>query len=117
MSQERVLTLLYDKTFPPRSQQQGNIIKQLQGLNLNGASQLGSQTMLKPTESLHQFNYYGHMNTTTGAPMRLFPEVVPEDDLEELEKEIEGVIRAGTGKRRADDQVLSLAQKINKTRG
>lgn len=49
--------------------------------------------------------------------MRLYPEVVPEDDLEGLEREIEEVIRAGTGKKRADDQVLSLAQKINKTRG
>jgi len=35
--------------------------------------------------------------------MKLYPEVVPEDDLEGLEKEIEEVIRAGTGKRRADD--------------
>ena len=97
------MTLLYDKTFPPRSQQEGNIIKQLQGLNLR-ESQMGSQTMLKPTESLHQFNYYGQMNMTSlGAPMRLYPEVVPEDDLELLEKEIEDVIRAGTGKRKADE--------------
>ncbi len=97
------MTLLYDKTFPPRSQQEGNIIKQLQGLNLR-ESQMGSQTMLKPTESLHQFNYYGQMNmTSSGAPMRLYPEVVPEDDLELLEKEIEDVIRAGTGKRKAEE--------------
>jgi len=117
MSQERVLTLLYDKTFPPRSQQEGNIIKQLQGLNLR-ESQMGSQTMLKPAESLHQFNYYGQMNmTTSGAPMRFYPEVVPEDDLERLENEIEDIIRSGTGKRQADEKVLNMAQKINKNRG
>jgi hypothetical protein len=48
ISQERVLTLLYDKTFPPRSQQ-GNMPMQLQGLKMPMTSQKG----LINTESLH----------------------------------------------------------------
>lgn len=35
MSQERVLTLLYDKTFPPRANQQNPMLNQLQGRNMH----------------------------------------------------------------------------------
>lgn len=93
-----MLTLLYDKTFPPRSQQQGNVIKQLQGFQMTEprdsvkpATSTGGRPPLKTaTETLHRFNYYGHMNTHSGIGDRI--DMGTEDDLEMLEREIEEVM-------------------------
>ena len=74
MSQERVLTLLYDKTFPPRSSQPSSILKQM---NFSD-----SRPVLKPSESIHTFNYLN------AAGVGKYNQI-PEDDLENLEKEIE----------------------------
>ncbi len=66
MSQERVLTLLYDKTFPPRSVQPGNLLKQM---NFSE-----SRPVLKPSESIHTFNYFN------AAGVGKYNDI-PEDDL------------------------------------
>lgn len=108
MSQERVLTLLYDKTFPPRSVQPGNLLKQM---NFSE-----SRPVLKPSESIHTFNYFN------AAGVGKYNDI-PEDDLENLEKEIEQVIRTSTGRHRpeqrtnVDEKLATLAERINKNRG
>ena len=70
-----MLTLLYDKTFPPRSQSQAN--KPL--ANMQGTTQ---------TESMRQFNYFNRMQQED-------PDY-DENDVQMLEKEIDNVIRCGT---------------------
>lgn len=71
MSQERVLTLLYDKTFPPRSQSVGftgqlgtQFNQPAPGHSVNGAA--GGRSRAKSTsgriggvDSMRQFNYFG----------------------------------------------------------
>jgi ElaB/YqjD/DUF883 family membrane-anchored ribosome-binding protein len=107
MSQERVLTLLYDKTFPPRSVQPNTLLKQM---NFSE-----SRHVLKPSESIHTFNYLNAAGK--------FNEI-PEDDLENLEKEIEQVIQSSHGRHhnaeirdKVDEKLTSMADRINRNRG
>lgn len=105
MSQERVLTLLYDKTFPPRANQQNPLLAQMTtaGRNMGATESAG---ILRGKESMNQFNYYGQH--TAG-------EFVPEEDLALLEKEIEQVLLASTQDKRGQTQ--AQARYSNKQRG
>lgn len=76
LSQERVLTLLYDKTFPPRPQSQ---------VNKPGFQPLG----MNSAESMRQFNYFNRTQMEAES-------AYDENDVQLLEKEIEQVIRCGT---------------------
>ena len=121
MSQERVLTLLYDKTFPPKSQSTGALGVQLQGLRMPHSGSAATHIGLKSTESMHQFNYYGQINNASqaGTTAAYFNGIAPEDDLELLEKEIEQVMRCSTAQRgkRLDDNIVNMATNINRNRG
>lgn len=76
LSQERVLTLLYDKTFPPRSQSvgfTGQLGNQYTSAAQSMAAASGGRSRAKSTsgrfvgggvDSMRQFNYFG---TTSGA--------------------------------------------------
>ena len=75
LSQERVLTLLYDRTFPPRA---------------NTQPPPANQDTLSQNGSMRKYNYQGTKSN--------FNEPVHYDaeDLATLEKEVEQVIRCGT---------------------
>ena len=88
MSQERVLTLLYDKTFPPRSQSQSVGLQGVRDLvtsqkrrisksakGLYPKSQLGK-------ESMRTFNYYGQTRL----------ESLDENDVDGLKREIDFIV-------------------------
>ena len=89
LSQERVLTLLYDKTFPPRPSSQGLAVGGARGLL--GTSMKGGQTHSKSMKSMNagdkeqmrQFNYYGQTRL----------ENLDEHDIVGLEREIDYIIR------------------------
>ena len=83
LSQERVLTLLYDKTFPPRPQSQVNK-PGYQPLGVNG------------TESMRQFNYFNRAQMEAES-------AYDENDVQLLEREIEHVIRCGTAQHQQRD--------------
>lgn len=68
LSQERVLTLLYDKTFPPRPA--------TSKVSLKGAFINQSNSALNNPDQMRQFNYYGHIPEG---------EEVDEQDVEKLE--------------------------------
>ena len=63
MSQERVLTLLYDKTFPPRPSTSNAVVSGARGLlGTSVKSQHHSKSVkggLSENEQMRQFNYYG----------------------------------------------------------
>ena len=80
LSQERVLTLLYDKTFPPRP-----ATAKISGLR-NSLSQGQNQTGICENEDLRQFKYYG------SAGDGKVVENIDEEDVELLEKDIEEVM-------------------------
>lgn len=90
MSQERVLTLLYDKTFPPRSQSQA---VGLQGVRDLASSQkrrvsksakgLYAKSQLGGKESMRTFNYYGQTRL----------ESLDENDVDGLKREIDYIIK------------------------
>ena len=96
LSQERVLTLLYDKTFPPRSQSvgfMGQIVTNFNTTMTNGmrntrgtqsAHKLGGLTNV---DSMRQFNYLGGGQQAAGS-------LADEDNVEQLEREIENVLRS-----------------------
>ena len=90
MSQERVLTLLYDKTFPPRSQSVGFTGQLGTNFGNTGMSRAGTQSAnkigLKQVDSMHQFNYFG---STPGGNMAVN---AFDEDVELLEREIETVM-------------------------
>ena len=99
MSQERVLTLLYDKTFPPRSQSHGftgQLGGQMPMQRMMPSGSASTKVNLKSVDSMRQFNvfnYHGQYQEkekfgSTGIPY--------DEDVEQLEREIEHVIRAGT---------------------
>lgn len=86
MSQERVLTLLYDKTFPPRSQSMG-FTGQLgnQFNNKSGNLGLGSQSTknIGAGDSMRQFNYYGNQQNAGD---------LVDEDLAQLERDTETIM-------------------------
>jgi len=91
LSQERVLTLLYDKTFPPRPQSQKAGNGGARGLLGTGSqpiktkhakSMKGFQNQTE-AETIRQFNYYGQTRL----------ENLDEHDIEGLEREIDFIIR------------------------
>ena len=88
LPQERVLTLLYDKTFPPRSQSQSVGLQGVRDLvtsqkrrisksakGLYPKSQLGK-------ESMRTFNYYGQTRL----------ESLDENDVDGLKREIDFIV-------------------------
>lgn len=86
MSQDRVLTLLYDKTFPKRPATANN------GNNTIGINKMRSMGRFVNThgtgsgeEDFRQFNYYGQ-----NAPNI---EDFTEDDIAKLEKEVEDLLK------------------------
>lgn len=84
LSQERVLTLLYDKTFPPRPSSQGFAVGGVRGLLGASMQKMSKSVKTMGTETeMRQFNYYG----TT----RL--ENLDEHDIVGLEREIDFIIR------------------------
>ena len=95
LSQERVLTLLYDKTFPPRSQSQpvimGNPVRVMsqQGSRLSGkkATSIPSRSANAShaaDEGMRKFSYYGGQQRLNE---------IDENDIVGLEKEIDYIIR------------------------
>ena len=63
MSQERVLTLLYDKTFPPRSQSvgfTGQMGGQVQMQRMMPSGSVTSKLNLKSVDSMRQFNVFNY---------------------------------------------------------
>ena len=94
MSQERVLTLLYDKTFPPRSQSQAVGI---QGVGLQGVRDMATSQKRRISksakglyaksqigkESMRTFNYYGQTRL----------ESLDENDVDGLKREIDYIIK------------------------
>mmetsp|Transcript_42254 Transcript_42254/g.64771 ORF Transcript_42254/g.64771 Transcript_42254/m.64771 type:complete len:101 (+) Transcript_42254:1767-2069(+) len=90
MSQERVLTLLYDKTFPPRPSSQVIAVGGARGLlgttqkTKHSKSAKGLSSMSgADRESMRQFNYYGKTRL----------ENLDEHDVVGLEREIDFIIR------------------------
>ena len=63
LSQERVLNLLYEKTFPPRPTSQNPQRPGTQGGGLGQGLGLGAGA---GQESMHQFNYYNRTHTAGG---------------------------------------------------
>ena len=111
MSQERVLTLLYDKTFPPRSQSvgfTGQLGTQFNSNLIGSKNHRGTQSAHKigmtNVDSMRQFNYFGSNPGMTHTAVGL------DEDVELLEREIETVMqnnKGGTavgGKRERIDQ-------------
>lgn len=88
-SQERVLTLLYDKTFPPRPSSQSLAVGGARGLlgTTNKPTTAGKSTKAGMSqadkETMRQFNYYGQTNL----------ENLDEHDVVGLEREIDFIIR------------------------
>lgn len=85
LSQERVLTLLYDKTFPPRPNSTTMAVGGARGLlgvsvKSNGAKSTKGGI---DKESMRQFNYYGKTRL----------ENLDEHDVQGLEREIDFIIR------------------------
>ncbi len=78
MSQDRVLNLLFDKTFPSRPA--ASATQNPLGIN--------SSSMGKLNENANEFNYYGHINQ--GAPNI---EDFTEADILKLEREVEDLLR------------------------
>ena len=123
MSQERVLTLLYDKTFPPRSQSTG-FTGQMGGhmpmQKLIPSGSMSTKIGLKSVDSMRQFNvfnYHGQYEQKlgqTGVPY--------EEDIELLEREIDNAIRAGssTGPARGgsfvDKRIINMSVGVNRNR-
>lgn len=91
LSQERVLTLLYDKTFPPRPQSQKAGNGGARGLLGTGSQPIkkGHSKSMKgfkknsEAETIRQFNYYGQTRLQN----------LDEHDIEGLEREIDFIIR------------------------
>ena len=75
LSQERVLTLLYDKTFPPRPA--------TAKVGLRNAFSQGKD------DAVRDFNYYGQLNQEV--------DDIEDADVDKLEKEIEEVLKNRTG--------------------
>ena len=94
MSQERVLTLLYDKTFPPHQQQQPGVTTQLGGglqatpgsLKNRPGTQSSKLLGLSKVGSIRQFNYQVGQEV-----------VVDDEDEQQLEKEIEEALKRNAG--------------------
>ena len=110
MSQERVLTLLYDKTFPPRSQSvgfTGQLGTQFNtvGARNRAATQSAQKIGMSTVDSMRQFNYFGN---NPAMPNNM------DEDVELLEREIESVMmRKGStaigGKRdRLDQNIVNM---------
>jgi hypothetical protein len=88
LSQERVLTLLYEKTFPPRASSQGLAVGGARGLlgsSMKGGKLSKSVKSMGPNdqEQMRQFNYYGQTRL----------ENLDEHDIVGLEREIDFIIR------------------------
>ena len=83
MSQERVLTLLYDKTFPPRQQSQTIIGGGARGLMGTTQGHSKSAKGLGQRDSIKQFTYNGISNL----------DQFDEHDVQGLEREIEFILR------------------------
>ncbi len=75
MSQERVLTLLYDKTFPPRP-----------ATAKMGKGMFGKTAIPGENDSMREFNYYGQSAPEGGAADD--PDNMNAEEVERLEKEI-----------------------------
>lgn len=121
MSQERVLTLLYDKTFPPRSQSVGFTGQLGQQFNTGNAGGMtaGNRNSnraaarsahkiggMNNVDSMRKFNYFGnnpgqHQN-------------VIDEDVEILEREIESVMMrkggtaVGSTRDRLDQNIVNM---------
>lgn len=87
MSQDRVLTLLYDKTFPkrPATANNGNNTIGINKMRSMGRFMSGGGSAGGNEDDFRQFNYYGQ-----GAPNI---EDFTEDDIAKLEKEVEELLR------------------------
>lgn len=86
LSQERVLTLLYDKTFPPRPSSQSLAVGGARGLLASAVNKSHKSKSVKghhDQESMRQFNYYGKTRL----------EDLDEHDVVGLEREIDFIIR------------------------
>ena len=100
LSQERVLTLLYDKTFPPRPSSQTLAVGGARGL-LGTSLKTGAKSTKGGDEAMRTFNYYGQTRL----------ENLDEHDIVGLEREIDFIIRhsqVGTSPQR-----LATAQDTN----
>ncbi len=91
MSQERVLTLLYDKTFPPRPATASNTIgiNKSMGRLLSAGGGTGSAADFGD-DMLRQFNYYGQVNQMQPQPNI---EEFTEQDIAKLEQEVEDLLK------------------------
>ena len=88
LSQERVLTLLYDKTFPPRSQSQpvlappARVMTTQSNRRKSTITRNTTQMQSAEQESMRQFNY---------GPARIGE--LDENDIAGLEREIDYIVR------------------------
>ena len=106
---------MYDKTFPPRSQSVGFTGQLGTQFNTNATGQRNTRATqsahklgLANVDSMRQFNYFG------SNPAGLVHTASVEEDVEQLEREIETVMRnkGGTaigGKRdRLDNNIINM---------
>ena len=97
LSQERVLTLLYDKTFPPRSQSVGFTGQLGGGTQFNTASTGNGGSLLRNARASQSAHKLGGLSNVDS--MRRFNYLAVshergvEDDVEQLEREIENVLK------------------------
>jgi len=100
ISQERVLTLLYDKTFPPRPAAMSSNNTGAQGGNTIGINKslrlLSAGGSMGDLDDMRQFNYYGQIPNQTGGGLGgpyNDPNEINEEDILKLEREIEDLLR------------------------
>ena len=99
-SQERVLTQLYERTFPPRQKQSAaKLVMQGAAAAFIGGLQGSSSQPVIPKES----------NEKQTAP----PQPYDENDVHQLEREVEQFIRCGSAAPKRRPQTGSHAQLLN----